>query len=206
MQRTSPAAAILLALLAATPAGAQRPVQPYDVSGSHRTFHLVAQLTGPLNRGRDLMLSSGVVWPDRGGGGWMAGIGGAGGVTTGANVVERALAGPQLTLTRAFRSQHFEAARGSRAEPYLIGTAGAYGVADFSAGEQGFAPAVAGGIGMRVFGDEWDVSLSVIELTVEKRFGFRERGAELYIRLGNISPRRGRAAARAPAALPRPGG
>lgn len=195
-----PACALLLATaLAAAPAAAQRPVQPYEPAPRYRTFHLGAQLTGKTDEGRDIVLSWGRLYTAGPGGAWMPraelSAAFATGVQRGDNLLEAVMLGPQLSLARAFPSQHLSTGRKSRAEPYLLATAGAYGVADFSgAGEEvGVSPVVSGGVGFRVFSDEWEVDLSTVELVLAKRFGFRETGPELYVRFGSaVAPRRRR--------------
>ncbi|HEX2203124.1 MAG TPA: hypothetical protein VHG91_07490 [Longimicrobium sp.] len=188
----------LLALLAAVPARAQTPVEPFEPASRYRTNHLATQLTGGEEEGRDVVLSLG--WMRTGGevGEWMPRLEVAAGLTTGVarggSLVERVLAGPHLTLGRAFPAQHVDMGREARAEPYVLGGVGAYGVAGF-AGEGtdlGVAPAVSAGVGFRVFTDEWDVELSTFEIVLEKRFGIASASPQIFIRFGRAVPPRAR--------------
>lgn len=192
----------LLALLAAVPARAQTPVEPFEPAPRYRTSAIATQLTGNDEEGRDVLLAFGRMRTAGRRGEWMPRLDLVAGLTTGVqrgdNLVERFLVGPHLTVGRAFPSQHLDLGRETRAEPYLLGGAGAYGVADFigEGTELGVAPAVSAGVGFRVFTDEWDVDLSTFEIVMEKRFGPAEASPQLYIRFGSA------AAPRAPRAAP----
>lgn len=187
------ALSLLLLLIAPAAAAAQTPVRPYQPAARYTTFQLQAQVTGGANEGRDVMASwGGMMAP---GGAAMLRLEGAAGVTTGNDLIDRLLAGPQLTAALAIPSQHTSFARGTRAEPYLLAGAAAYAIGDFTGAEAEWSvrPAVSGGIGFRIFGDEWDVELSTLELVVEKRFG-PDAATELFIRFGRAAPRPHRAA------------
>ena len=185
---------IVLAL--AAPAAAQVPLEPYRPAERYSTFQIVPQVTGGAYDGRDILVAGGVMWaPTRQA---MLRAEATGGVTTGAEVLDRVLAGPQLTLAYAFPGQYTSFTRDSRAEPYVLLTATGYGIVDFGrrgeGTDAGFSPALSAGVGFRVFGDEWDVELSTLELVMERRFGFRP-GTEIFVRFGRATPRD---AARAP--------
>lgn len=181
------------ALLLAAPADAQTPLEPFRPAPRYSTFHVGAQLTGGVNEGRDLVFAWGrMAAPSRSA---MARLELAGGLTSGRSLVDRVLAGPQLTLGWAFPSQHTSFSRDTRAEPYVLLGAAGYALARFEEeGDEeegtGFAPAVSGGVGFRIFGDEWEVDLATLELVVEKRFG-PDDATELFVRFGRADPPRG---------------
>src|SRR5687767_14058875 len=100
------------------------------------------------------------------------------------------MAGPTVTLALAFPGQYTTAGR-DRAEPYLLTGGGGLAVLVLSDGERGgLAPTVFAGIDLRLFDDEWDISLDHPELVVEKRFGLLDEPAQLYVRCGRATPRR----------------
>jgi hypothetical protein len=182
------ARAAVLAALCAAPAAAQTPVAPFQISGRHSTFHVQAQVTGGHDDGRDLLVSWGRMVP-LSGGRWMAQLEGGVGMTGGDSFIDRFLGGPRISLARAFPAQHLEITSGSRGEPYVFVTAAGYGVADFSGDdEQGVSGGVGGGVGLRVFADEWDTSLANFEVMVERRFGFQPGRMELFVRIGHSVP------------------
>ncbi len=200
---------LLPVLLLSSPAvaAAQRPVRPYEPAPAYHTFNLSAQLTGGVDEGRDLLISWG--WLRTGGpsGAWMPRLELGGGLTTGAQLVDRVLAAPQATVGYAFPGQYMSLGRESRGEPYLVASAGAYGIADVVDETRfGVAPSVSAGIGVRVFSDEWNVEMGTFELVVERRFGFEE-STELYLRFGRARPARERAEEpdTSPVGLARPG-
>jgi hypothetical protein len=174
--------------VAPAPAAAQTPVAPFQVEGRYATFHVHAQVTGPWTEGRDLLFHWGRMHTV-GDGRWMAQLEGGAGMTTGDSFIDRFLAGPRVSLARAFPGQHLEITSGSRGEPYLLVTGAGYGVADVQ-GENdfGFAGGVGAGVGLRVFGDEWDTSLAHVEVLLERRFGFRAGHTELFVRVGRAVP------------------
>jgi hypothetical protein len=178
-----------LTLVPLAVAAAQTPVRPYEPAPAYNTFNLSTQLTGAVNEGRDLLLA----W------GWMrtAGPGGAlmprlelgGGATTGRELLDRLLLTPQISVAYAFPGQHTSLGRTTRGEPYLVAGAGAYGIADFTADTRlGVAPSVSAGLGMRLFGDEWNMEMGTLEVVVERRFGF-DAATELFLRFGRARPR-----------------
>jgi|GEM_PF-1742358 len=214
--RTLRTAALALALLLGASAGrAQRAVQPYTPAPRYQTFNLGAQVTGPTNRGRDVMLSWGRMLAMGGRRQWMPRLELSAGINTGRDLVDGVVGGPSVSLAHAFPAQNLALGRTTRGEPYLVAQASALGIGRFyskleeaDAGDEGgwgFAPAFAAGIGLRMFSDEWDVDLSTLELIVEKRLGFGEGDPQLYIRFGRATaPRAGRdddAATLAPAAV-----
>ena len=191
----------LLALLAAVPARAQTPVEPFEPAPRYRTSAISTQLTGNDEEGRDVLLAFGGMRTAGRRGEWMPRLDAVAGLTTGVqrgdNLVERFLVGPHLTVGRAFPSQHLDLGRETRAEPYVLGGVGAYGVADLlgEGTELGVAPAFSAGVGFRLFTDEWDVDLSTFEIVMEKRFGPAEASPQLYSRFGSAAtPRQRRAA------------
>lgn len=184
----------LLPLVLAAPLAAQTPVEPYDVSGRYTTSSIHLQVTGAFDEGRDLMASWGRMVALGRAGAWMPRLEAGVGATVGENLAERFMAGPQLTLARAFPSQHTAFGEGVRAEPYLLVGGGAYGVVDFTGGRTRayFGPRLSGGLGFRAFSDEWDVELTTLEIVVEKRFQ-EDESTQLVLRLGRAAPRRRRA-------------
>ena len=191
-------------LFSATPLLAQEPVQPYDASGRYRTVGIEAQLTGAFGGGRDVLFSWGGMAVGGRGGRWMQRTELAAGVHAGQNLVDRVMLGPQASLALAEPGWYTELERATRAEPYLLLGAGAFGVADFSDDETelGLSPTVSLGVGLRLFDDEWDVALTQVELTVRQRFGVADAAPQLYVRFSRATPRR-RAS---PAAAPQPAG
>ena len=185
-----------LPLALAAPLAAQTPVEPYDVSGRYTTSGVNLQVTGAWDEGRDLLISWGRMAAFGRAGAWMPraelGIGG----TVGENLAERLMAGPQVTLARAFPSQHTTFGEGSRAEPYLLVGGSAFGIVDFTGGRTRayFGPGVAAGLGFRTFSDEWDVELATIEVVVEKRFA-NDESPQIFIRFGRAVPGRRRPSA-----------
>jgi hypothetical protein len=218
--RTVRTAALVLAILLGASAGrAQQPVEPYTPAPRYQTFNLGAQVTGPTNRGRDVLLSWGRMLAIGGGRQWMPRLELSAGVNTGRDLVDGVVVGPSASLAHAFPAQNLALGRTTRGDPYLVAQASAYGIGRFyseleeaDAGDEGgwgFAPAFSAGFGLRMFSDEWDVDLSTLEFIVEKRLGFGEGDPQLYIRFGRATaPRgsRGDAAATtlAPATVPPP--
>lgn len=194
--------ALLLAATLVSPALAQDAVPEYTPAPRYTTFNLALQLTGDPERGREVMASWGRMLALGGRGAWMPGLELAGGVSPGTReVIEGVAMGPRLTLGRAFPAQYVGIGRTSRAEPYLVAAAGAYLAGDFGGGSRwGGAPALSGGLGFRVFRDQWNVDLATLELVVERRFGVQDGPARLYIRFGSARAPRGRHD-RTPAAL-----
>lgn len=181
-------AVVLAAALAAAPAAAQTPVTPYQVAGRYSTFAVHAQLTGGYDDGRDILFHWGRMLPS-GDGRWMTQIEGGAGLTSGDSFVGRFLGGPRVSLARAFPGQHFEISEGSRGEPYVFVTGAGYAVADMvGENEYGFAGGVAAGVGLRMFGDEWDASLTTVDVLLERRFGFEAGDMELFVRVGRSVP------------------
>ncbi|HSU14601.1 hypothetical protein [Longimicrobium sp.] len=173
---------------------AQRPVGEYEPAPRYSTFNLALQLTGDPERGREVMASWGRMRALGGRGAWMPWLEVAAGVSPGnREVVEGVAMGPRLTLARAFPSQFVGFGKASRAEPYLVATAGMYMAGDFGDGSRwGGAPTVSGGFGFRVFQDRWNVDLSTLELVVERRFGVQDGPARLYLRFGRATAPRER--------------
>jgi hypothetical protein len=222
MRTVRPAALALAVLLSASAGRAQQPVQPvreYTPAPRYHTFSLGAQVTGPTNRGRDVLLSWGRMLATGRGRQWMPRLELSAGVNTGRDLVDGIVAGPSASLAHAFPAQNLALGRTTRGDPYLVAQASAYAIGRFYSeleeantgdeGGWGFAPAFSAGVGLRMFSDEWDVDLSTLELVVEKRLGFGEGDPQLYIRFGRATaPRgsRGDAATTtlAPAAAPPP--
>ncbi|HEU0013583.1 MAG TPA: hypothetical protein VFQ45_07850 [Longimicrobium sp.] len=179
-------------LLAAAPVAAQRPVEPYDPSGRYRTFLLGAQFTGAFEDGRELVGAWGVMRAGGRSGAWMQRTDMAAGLRSGFSFVDRIVAGPQVSLARAFPSQHTSLMGGrSRAEPYLLLGGGALGVLDTRGRTRaGLAPSVSAGAGFRMLRDEWDITLQHFEVVIEKRFGMLDEAPQLYVRFGTALPRR----------------
>jgi len=182
---------LFLLLLAVVPSAAQRPVEPYDPSGRYRTFMLGAQFTGAIEDGRELMAAWGVMRAGGRSGAWMQRTEAVAGLRSGFSFVDRLVAGPQVSLARAFPSQHTTLGGRSRAEPYLLLGGGALGVVD-TRGETrvGLAPSVSAGAGFRLLHDEWDITLQHFEVVLEKRFGMLDEAPQLYVRFGTALPRR----------------
>lgn len=214
MRTVRPTALAFAVLLCASPGRAQQPVQPYTAAPRYHTFSLGAQVTGPTNRGRDILLSWGRMLAMGGRRQWMPRLELSAGINTGRDLVDGVVAGPSASLAHAFPAQNLSLGRTTRGESYLVAQASAYGIGRFyseleeaNAGDEGgwgFAPAFSAGVGLRMFSDEWDVDLSTLEVVVEKRLGFGEGDPQLYIRFGRATaPRgsRGDAATLAPATL-----
>lgn len=182
---------LLLFLLIAKPALAQEPLQPYDARGRYRTGGFEVQLTGALGEGRDLMLSWGGLAVGGSGGRWMQRTELVAGVHAGGNLVDRLMAGPQVSLALAAPGWYTELERGTRAEPYLVLGGGAYGVADFSRdqAELGISPTISAGVGFRIFDDEWDVALTHVEVVLQQRFGVADQEPQVYLRFSRSVPR-----------------
>lgn len=184
--------ALPLALLLTIPdLSAQETVQPYDATGRYRTTGVEAQLTGRFGDGRDFVLSRGVLSAGGPSGRWMSRTELAFGIHAGQRLVDRLMLGPQVSLAMAVPGWYTALDRGTRAEPYLLLSAGAFGAADFrDETEVGIAPSIAVGVGLRLFDDEWDISLTQVELTVQQRFGILDQEPQLYVRFGRAIPRR----------------
>jgi hypothetical protein len=195
MPRTLHTAVLLAATLAAAPLHGQSPVPPYTVNGGYGTWDIGVQVTGSFNEPRDLVLSKGYIATGGGSGAWMPQIEAQIGLGTGGRTaLGRAFAGPRVSLARAFPGQYVLLGNDNRAEPYVLVAGAASALADLGRNKAlGFTPSLAAGAGMRVFGDAWDTDLATIELLVERRFGFRGGGTELYLRLGHAVPVRHRA-------------
>lgn len=196
--------AILLASILSTPTlSAQEPLQPYDARGRYRTAGLEAQLTGAFGDGRDLLFAWGVMAAGGPSGRWMQRTELSAGLHAGQNLVDRLMLGPQVSLAMAIPAWYTVLDRSTRAEPYLLVTGGAHGVADFEDDQArlGIAPMAAVGVGFRLFEDEWDVALTQVEVVVQRRFGIAEGAPQLYVRLGRARPRRGGGKATTPPAV-----
>jgi len=202
MRTVRPAAlAIFATLLAASAGRAQEPVQAYTPAPSYHTFNLGAQVTGPSNRGRDILLSWGRMATLGGRRQWMPRLELSAGLNTGRDLIDGVIAGPSASIAHAFPAQNVALGRTTRGEPYLIAQASAFGIGRFygeleeeEAGDEdgwGVAPAFSAGIGLRMFSDEWNVDLSTLEFVVEKRLGFGEGDPQLYIRFGRATAPRG---------------
>ena len=180
--------AVALTLPARLPA--QEPVPPYDPSGSYTSSLVNVQLTAPTDGGRDLLFAWGRLAAGGSRGRWMRRAEVTAGVRAGQRLVDRVMAGPEVTLAVAFPGQYTTAGPGTRAEPYLLAGGGGLAVLDLSDGERaGLAPTVFAGIGLRLFDDEWDISLDHLEVVVEKRFGLLDELPQLYVRFGRATPR-----------------
>lgn len=184
---------LLLSLLSIPTLSAQEAVQPYDASGRYGTSGIEAQLTGSLGGGRDVLLSWGALMAGGPSGRWMQRTELAAGVHAGQNLVDRLIIGPQVSLGLAIPPWYTLVDGGRRAEPYLLLSAGAYGVANFeeSQMELGLAPSIGFGFGFRMFEDEWDIALTQLEVLVQRRFGVVDQAPQLYVRLSRALPRRG---------------
>jgi hypothetical protein len=182
---------LLVSLTVAEPAFTQEPLQPYDARGRYRTGGLEVQLTGAFGGGRDLMLSWGGLAVGGRGGRWMQRTEVVAGIHAGENVVDRVMAGPQVSLALAAPGWYMELDRGTRAEPYLVLGGAAFGVVDFADDETGLgiSPAISAGIGFRVFDDEWDVALSHVEVVLQQRFGVADQPPQVYLRFSRSVPR-----------------
>jgi hypothetical protein len=196
--------AILLVSLVSIPTlSAQEPLRPYDARGRYRTTGLEAQLTGAFGDGRDISFAWGVMAAGGPSGRWMQRTELSAGLHAGQNLIDRLMLGPQVSLAMAIPGWYTLLDKGTRAEPYLLVTGGAHGVADFEDDEArlGIAPMVAVGVGFRLFEDEWDVALTQVEVVVQRRFGVAEGAPQLYVRLGRALPRRGGGQPAAPPAV-----
>jgi hypothetical protein len=187
------AALLLASLLSTSSLSAQETVQPYDASGRYRTGGLEVQLTGAFGGGRDVVFAWGVLAAGGPGGRWMQRTELAAGVHAGRNLIDRLMLGPQASLALAIPGWYTLLDPDTRAEPYLLLSAGAYGVADFEhePAEVGIAPTAGVGVGMRLFDDEWDISLTQVEVVVQRRFGIADGAPQLHVRLSRALPRRG---------------
>ncbi|HYR09053.1 MAG TPA: hypothetical protein VEQ60_14825 [Longimicrobium sp.] len=194
------AAFLLTSLFSISNLSAQETVQPYDASGRYRTGGLEAQLTGAFGGGRDVVFAWGVLAAGGPGGRWMQRTELAAGMHAGQRLVDRLMLGPQVSLGLAIPGWYTLLDPRTRAEPYLLLSAGAYGVADFEndAAEAGIAPTAGIGVGMRLFDDEWDISLTQVEVVVQRRFGIADGAPQLHLRLSRALPRRGGRAASTP--------
>lgn len=188
-------------LLVAAPLSAQQPVGEYTPAGRYDTFHLGAQVTGSASQGRDILFSWGRVRTLGAKGEWMPRLELAAGFTTGTDLIDGMIAGPSVGVGYAFPPQYISLGHGSRAEPYLVAAASTYGIGRFGnsmeQGDEGWglSPAFSAGAGLRVFSDEWDVDLGTFEVLVEKRLGFGEDGAQIFLRFGRAMAARGARAA-----------
>lgn len=186
--------ALLLAFLLSIPSlSAQEPVQPYDARGRYRTGGIEAQLTGAFGDGRDVLLAWGVLAAGGPSGRWMQRTELAAGMHAGQNLIDRMMVGPQVSLAMAIPQWHTSLNRGTRAEPYLLLSGGAYGVAGFEDEEKtefGVAPSAGFGVGFRLFDDEWDIALTQLEVSVQQRFGVAEQAPQIYVRFSRAIPRR----------------
>ncbi|HEX6373523.1 MAG TPA: hypothetical protein VF006_31650 [Longimicrobium sp.] len=185
-------ALLLVSLLSRPTLSAQEPVQPYDASGRYRTGGVEVQLTGSFGGGRDVLLSWGALAAGGPSGRWMQRTELAAGVHAGENLVDRLMLGPQVSLGMAIPAWYTLLKRGTRAEPYLLLSGAAYGVAGFQDDETelGIAPTVGFGVGFRAFDDEWDIALTQLELVVQRRFGVADQAPQLYLRFSRAQPRR----------------
>jgi hypothetical protein len=184
-------AILLVSLLSVPKLSAQEPLQPYDARGRYRTGGIEAQITGAFGDGRDLLFAWGVLAAGGPSGRWMQRTELAAGVHAGQNLVDGVMLGPRVSLGLAVPAWYTLLDRGTRAEPYLLLSGGAYGVASFEEDEAklGIAPIVGLGVGFRLFDDEWDISLTQVEVAVQQRFGVAEQAPQLYVRLSRALPR-----------------
>ncbi|HEX2081648.1 MAG TPA: hypothetical protein VHG08_28350 [Longimicrobium sp.] len=182
---------LIISLSITAPAIAQEPLQPYDARGRYRTGGFEVQLTGALGGGRDLMLSWGGLAVGGRGGRWMQRTELVAGLHAGGNLVDRIMAGPQVSLALAVPAWYTELDRGTRAEPYLVLGGGAYGVVGFAGDETelGISPTISAGIGFRLFDDEWDVALTHVEVVLQQRFGVADQEPQVYLRFSRSVPR-----------------
>jgi hypothetical protein len=208
-----PSAALLLLLFTAPILSAQEPLQPYDATGRYRTSGMEAQVTGAFGEGRDVMLGWGVLAAGGRAGRWMQRTELMAGAQLGERLVNGAMLGPRVSLALAAPDWYTELERGIRAEPYLLVGGAAYGVAYFGDADEeavfGLSPAISAGVGLRLFDNEWDISLTQMEVAVQQRFGVGEQGLQIHVRVGTAIPRRrpGRTAdphPDGPASLPPP--
>jgi hypothetical protein len=185
-------ALLLASILSVTTLRAQEPLQPYDAGGRYRTAGIEAQLTGSFGGGRDVLFSWGAMVAGGPSGRWMQRTELMAGLHAGQNLVDRLMLGPQVTLGMAVPAWYTLLDRGTRAEPYLLLGGGALGVANFDGDETplGIAPTLSLGVGMRLFDDEWDISLTQVELAVQQRFGAADQAPQLYVRFSRALPRR----------------
>ncbi|HEX2211304.1 MAG TPA: hypothetical protein VHG93_26705 [Longimicrobium sp.] len=187
---------LILSFVSIHTLAAQEPVQPYDASGRYRTGGLEVQLTGALGGGRDLALAWGAMAAGGPQGRWMQRTEIIAGLHAGQNIVDRLMVGPQVTLGFAVPEWYTVLDRGTRAEPYLVLSGGALGMAAFDNedGEEqtelGIAPTAAVGVGFRLFEDEWDISLTQVEVVIQQRFGVADGAPQLYLRFSRAIPRR----------------
>ncbi len=191
---------LLVSLLSVPTLSAQEAVQPYDASGRYGTGGIEVQLTGARGGGRDVMLSWGALMAGGRSGRWLQRTELAAGLHAGQNLVDRLMVGPQVSLGLAIPQWYTLVDGGKRAEPYLLLTAGAYGVAGFEADETelGVAPTAGFGVGFRMFEDEWDIALTNLEVVVQRRFGVIDQAPQLYVRFSRALPRRGAGRAATP--------
>ena len=185
----------LLTLALAGPARAQQPVQEYDPARGYSTFNAAIQLTGDFDRGRELMLAWGRMATVGPRGAWMPSLELGAGISPGTHeFIEGVAAGPRLSLARAFPAQFMGLGRRSRGEPYLLASAALYAAGDFrdDRNRWGGAPALSAGLGLRTFGDAWNVDLTTFEAVLEKRYGVQDDGLRLYLRFGRAAARRPR--------------
>ena len=196
-------AAVLVPLLLAGHAAAQEPVGPWDPWGRYRTGAAELQMSGALDEGRHLSYA----W------GWMTVGGDRGllmqrtefvlGVRAGETLVDRVMLGPQLSVAVAPPGQYVEMGRGVRAQPYALGGGAAMLMYDLAGdGHGGVSPAVFAGGGVRLMGDAWEMSLTQVEVVVQRRFGFADEPQQVYLRFGSAIPRGHRGPARRPYDVP----
>lgn len=185
-------AVLLLLLVIPTILTAQTPLQPYDASGRYRTSGVEAQVTGAFGGGRDVLMGWGVQAVGGRGGRWMQRTELLAGVHVGDKLVNGVMLGPRVSLALAVPGWYTELDRGTRAEPYLLLGGAALGAADFGGDETelGFSTAISAGVGFRLFDDEWDISLTQVEIAVQRRFGAMEQAPQLYVGLRRALPRR----------------
>lgn len=185
-------AVLPLLLVIPTILTAQTPLQPYDASGRYRTSGVEAQVTGAFGGGRDVLMGWGVQGVGGRGGRWMQRTELLAGVHVGDKLVNGVMLGPRVALALAVPGWYTELDRGTRAEPYLLLGGAALGVADFGDDqtELGFSPTISAGVGFRLFDDEWDISLTQVEVAVQRRFGAMEQAPQVYVGLRRALPRR----------------
>jgi hypothetical protein len=185
---------LLLLLFTAPSLSAQEALQPYDASGRYRTSGVEVQVTGAFGEGRDVLLGWGMLSAGGRAGRWMQRTELMAGVQLGDRLLNGAMLGPRVSLALAVPGWYTELERGIRAEPYLLLDGAAYSVADFGDADEevafGVSPAISAGVGLRLFENEWDISLTQLEVVVQQRFGFAEQGPEIHVRLGTATPRR----------------
>ena len=195
--------AAVLALLLAGRAAAQEPVGPWDPWGRYLTGAAELQVSGAFAQGRHLSYAWGRMTVGGAGGVLMQRTELVAGLRAGETLVDRVMLGPQLSLAVAPPGQYVEMGRGVRAQPYLLGGGAAMLMYDLAGeGHGGVSPAVFAGGGLRLMADAWDMSLTQVEVVVQRRFGFADEPPQVYLRFGTAAPRARRRPPRGPDDVP----